>query len=82
MPISSLIVRTASPEVAASLRDTINAIGNCSVERIVGADLVVVTETVDIKDDKFIWDQLEMLGTVKSLELIYHNFEDLEETNL
>ena len=80
MPISSLIARTDSPENASLVANVVSTIPRCSVERIEGNDLIILTETSDTKEDKAIWDQLEGLGHIQSLELIYHNFEDLEES--
>lgn len=79
MPVSSLIVRTETALTA--------QVGECladnpliSVSHVQPGAIAVVTETPDDRTDKHLWQQIEGIEGVTHVELIYHNFEDLEET--
>lgn len=78
MPVSSLIVRT---ETALT-----TPVGECladhplvTVTQVTPGAIAVVTETPDNRTDQHLWKQIEGIDGVTHLELIYHNFEDLEE---
>ena len=79
MPISSLIVRTA-PESTGDVADSIQAMSGASVSHIQDDDIVVLTETDSTYMDKALWDAIEQVKGVQTVELIYHNFEDAKET--
>ena len=77
MPISSLIVRTttgAGPTLAGDLTDH-PAIEVCQVTP---EAVAIVTETPEEPMDRLLWKQLEAHDAVTHVELIYHNFEELE----
>ena len=78
MPISSLIVRTTEPDANGVARalETHPAVTTCEVR---GADILIVTETGATSDDEALFKQFEQVEGVRAVELIYHNFEDLEE---
>lgn len=79
MPISSLIVRTepgCSAEVGAMLATHPAIEVSHSTENAVA----IVTETPEDSVDKLLWKQIEGMAGVTHVELIYHNFEDLEES--
>ena len=78
MPISSVIVRSSTedvPIVAQAVKD----IPNADVTTVSGENLIVVTQTDSREKDKQLWNTLEALPNVIGLDLIYYNFEDLEE---
>ncbi len=78
MPISSLIVKAAEGH-AEAIAQAVDAVEGASVSELVDKNLVVLTETKDEKEDRRIWDALNAIEGVVSVELVYHNFEDLRE---
>lgn len=80
MPISSLIVRS-TPEHVTDVADQIRAVSGASVTDIKGENVIVITDTASQDEDKQIWNQIEQLNGVCKVDLIYHNFEDVEEVN-
>ncbi len=77
MPISSLIVR-AAPEMAKQVADHIRRLSGADVSRIQGDSIVAVTETETREQDKKLWDDMKAIDGVLGVDLIYHNFEDME----
>lgn len=77
MPISSLIVRTKS-ERTQNVASSIGEITGAEVSRIEAESIVVITDTRDQHQDRRIWDAIEAMPGVIGVNLIYHNFEDLE----
>ncbi len=78
MPISSLIVRTSEADafrIACALRAN-EAVTSCEVR---GPDLLVITETGATSDDEALFKAFDQVAGVRAVELIYHNFEGLEE---
>ena len=77
MPISSLIVRTEEGHTAeiGALLATHPAI---EVSHVAESAVAIVTETPEDSVDKLLWKQIEGMAGVMHVELIYHNFEDLE----
>ncbi len=77
MPISSLIV---SAEEGATTRvvTALQALPEITLAQVEGERIAVLTETTSREADKALWDQLEQQDGVRAVELIYHNFEDLE----
>jgi len=78
MPVSSLIVRTtagAAPRAAHAV-GALAGVTSCAVD---DTDLVVITETRATAEDEALWKRIEQVEGVLAVELIYHNFEDLEE---
>lgn len=78
MPVSSLIIQ-ADPKLLDEVRNAINELNGASVTRVEGASLVTITETTTKSEDKSLWEDFERIPGVISVNLIYHNFEDLEE---
>jgi nitrate reductase NapAB chaperone NapD len=78
MPISSLLVKAQSKDVE-RIAGAIGAMPGAQVFRVAGEDIAVLTETTDRDEDKGIWDAVEALPGVVKIDLIYTNFEDLEE---
>ncbi len=79
MPISSLIIQSKesrSQEVA----DRLRGLAGVEVSEIRGDQVVVLTETSSRKEDREVWKAMESTEHVLGVSLIYHNFEDLEET--
>ncbi len=77
MPISSLIVRTAEDRTDA-ISAKLATHPAIEVSYTVPGSVVIITETPDDHIDKHLWEQIEALDGVSLVELIYHNFEDLE----
>lgn len=78
MPISSLIVKTKK-NTAQGIVNQLENLNGVSVAHVQGDDIVLLTETFNSKEDKSIWDQIESTPNVLNIDLIYHNFEDVEE---
>ncbi len=79
MPISSLIVEVAGAEVAGVVA-AINQLPYAEVSHTEKERLVVLTDTPNQDADHELWKQLEGVPGVAIVNLIYHNFEDLEDT--
>mgnify|MGYP000297745701 CR=1 FL=1 len=80
MPISSLIVR-ASQEGVKDVADQIRSLAGTSVSKIEKENIIVLTETDSQDDDKKLWDAIEKIPGVVQCDLIYHNFEDMENNS-
>lgn len=78
MPISSLIVRT-KPESTQDICEIFKTHPCISDAEIHGENVVITTETNSREEDKVLWNQIESVPGVLQCDLIYHNFEDLEE---
>ncbi len=79
MPISSLIVRTKGGAAEQVSRD-LQSMAGLEISHVDGNDLVILTETASREEDSLLWDAVAGTTNVLGLDLIYHNFEDLEET--
>ncbi len=77
MPISSLIVRTRPERVQQVVKRVLELDGTAAPETREDC-VVVLTETADRRADKELWDSIEAIDGVTGLDLIYHNFEDLD----
>lgn len=78
MPITSLIVRTTADNIQ-TVAEKIRRLPGASVSDIKDDSLVVITDTEDRQADKALWDQMEQISGVAAVDVIYHNFEDLED---
>ena len=78
MPISSLIIH-ATVGHAGAVAQAIQTRPGVTVTETRGEMLVVLTETANRDEDRHIWNELENTEHVVGVNLIYHNFEDLEE---
>jgi len=79
MPISSLLLHVNQEENVDQVVKGVDSVKDATVSEIMGLKLVVVTETTSLKDDKHIFETLEKIPGVAKLDLIYCNFEDVEE---
>lgn len=78
MPISSIVIKSRedkTDQVVTGLK----ALAAVTIEHIKNDHIVAVTETLDHDEDKDLWAQIENMPGVMQLDLIYHNFEDIEE---
>ena len=80
VPISSLIVRTEAAGTDAVVAE-VSALAGATVSHVEGQDIVVLTETQARSEDTGLWERIESMHGVNAVELIYHNFEDLEGGN-
>lgn len=80
MPVSSLIVSTQEHQ-AGRVAEAIDQMPSTSVCRVIQNDIVVLTETRDQQEDQRLWEQMKQIPGVLAVDLIYHNFEDVEEIN-
>ena len=78
MPVSSLIVGTQEHQVG-RVAEAIDRMPSTSVCRVVQNDIVVLTETRDQEEDRQLWNRMKQIPGVLTVDLIYHNFEDVEE---
>ena len=78
MPISSIVIRTdgdGDQQVAHS----VGALDGVSVSSVEPGVLIAITETDSAEMDQRLWAQIQAMPGVLSLNLTYHNFEDLAE---
>jgi nitrate reductase NapAB chaperone NapD len=80
VPISSLIVRTETAETEA-VRALLANHPAIEVSHATADAIAIITETPGDDVDKHLWKQIEAFSGVTHVELIYHNFEDLEGTD-
>ena len=78
MPISSLVIKVAEHEVE-KVVEKISSLNGARVSDTIGNSIVTLTETASTAQDKEMLEQLEQIEGVISVNLIYHNFEDVEE---
>jgi nitrate reductase NapAB chaperone NapD len=78
MPISSLIVQARNGHVEA-VAERLRAFPELEVTGGQGDQLVVVAETENRKHDREVYRRIEHTEEVMALNLIYVNFEDLED---
>ena len=78
MPISSLIVQARNGRVEA-VAERLRTIPELEVTGRQGDQLVVVAETGNRKHDREVYRRIEDTEEVVALNLIYANFEDLED---
>lgn len=77
MPISSLIVQAQSGRVDA-VAERLKTFPELEITPGGGDHLVVVAETEDRRHDREVYRRIEETDEVLALNLIYVNFEDLE----
>ena len=77
MPISSLIVRT-NAEDSGSVVKAIEAVDGTAVLHVEDGAIAVLTETTSEEADQQLFHHIETIHSVIAVELIYHNFEDIE----
>lgn len=77
MPISSLIVRTR-PECAQHVATRVIEFEGASAPERREDCIVVLTETADRDADKELWGAIQAIDGVMGVDLIYHDFEDLD----
>ncbi len=78
MPVSSIVIRTdgdSDQQVAHS----VEALDGVSVSSAEPGVLIAITETDSGEMDQRLWAQIRAMPGVVSLNLTYHNFEDLVE---
>ena len=80
MPISSLIVRTETAHTG-TVCAKLAAHPAIEISHATDDAITIVTETPGDDVDKHLWKQIEAFSGVTHVELIYHNFEDLEGTD-
>jgi nitrate reductase NapAB chaperone NapD len=78
MPISSLMLSTADGQAPTVVR-TVQDHPGITVAGVSGNRVAVLTETRTRAEDRDIWDALENTEHVVGVNLVYHNFEDLED---
>jgi nitrate reductase NapAB chaperone NapD len=78
MPVSSLIVRM-SPQDTQGVLEQLSTHPLVSVLHAQPGAVAILTETPDDRTDQHLWKQIEKLAGVGHVELLYHNFEDLED---
>ena len=79
MPISSVIVRKAESAESDAIAQSIATLDGTTVKHQEGDSLVVLIDVATPTDEKHVWNSLEDLEGVAHVDLIYHNFEDVDE---
>jgi len=77
MPISSLVIRTG-PTATENVCEELASCPLIEIAHVQVGAIAAVTETPDDQTDQQLWKLIEGLHGVTHVELIYHNFEDLE----
>lgn len=77
MPVSGLIVRTR-PSQARAVAHACATVPSVEVTHVDAAALVVVTQGNTEAADRQAMESLQKLAGVVAVELIYHNFEDVQ----
>ena len=77
MPISSVIIN-ASAGTAENVSAAVNELQGATVMEIRENSIIAILDTQDPKQDKNLWDQIKNTPNAINLDLIYHNFEDVE----
>ena len=77
MPISSLVVQVY-PDGREITQAYLEADPRIEVTDVMDQTLVILTETTDRLEDLDIWHSVKALAEVETVNLIYHNHEDLE----
>lgn len=78
MPISSLIIRTKIDRTQRVI-DELKKISLLTVEQVHHENIVAVTDTQCEQEDKIIWERVRNISGVIQSDLIFYNFEDVEE---
>ncbi len=78
MPITSFVIQT-QPDQTTSVIECIGCLPGASVTEQQDSKLIVITETANTEQDRALWNQMEQLDGVVTVDAIYHNFEDLGE---
>ena len=78
MPIASIVVRTKD-DCLEEVVDQVKQYEGVSISDIGRDKFIVVSETETREQDKNLWERLEAVPGVLKVDLIYYNFEDLEE---
>jgi len=80
MPISSYVIRYAPAEQSA-VRQRLSALPGVEIGEATDLGLPVVADTATNRASMDLGDKLQQLPGVKSAVLVYHNFEDVIETD-
>jgi periplasmic nitrate reductase NapD len=80
LPISSLIAQ-ARPDAVPEILEQIARLEGAEIVVEDGGRIAIVTETSDRAEDARLWTTIESLPGVARLDMIYHNFEDVEEAS-
>ena len=80
MAISSLVVVTEEGRQS-EVAEALEALECVEVSSAEPAGLIVITETTSKQQDNTLWDEIGKVPGVVSVNLAYHNFEDLTEAD-
>jgi nitrate reductase NapAB chaperone NapD len=78
MPVSSMIVKAQEDRVDGVVV-AIRALRGATVHAVQGSEIVAVTDTATEQEDHALWQAMEQTEGVAKLDLIYHNFEDVDD---
>ncbi len=78
MPITSLIIGTA-PGESANVAQQLADVPYVTITDVKEDSIIVITDTPQSEDDKTCWDAFTGIPGVVSSDVIYHNFEDVEQ---
>jgi nitrate reductase NapAB chaperone NapD len=80
MPVTSLILTVEHGKESDLLAD-LKTRKNLEILESAAGQIALLSETASREEDKEVWNFLENHQYTLALSMIYHNFEDLEETN-
>lgn len=80
MPISSYVIRCA-PDDRAAVQHQLRALPGVEIGEATDFGFPVAADTATNRAAQDLGDKLQQLPGVKSAVLVYHNFEDLNETH-
>ena len=78
MPVSSFMIHVKNGTVRKSI-EQLNGMKGVTVLENKQDKIVALSETSSRKEDRDLWDEIGNLPGVITLNLIYHNHEDLED---
>lgn len=79
MPVSSVIVRKSENADSDSLSSELASVDGATLKHVEGDSFVVLIDVPTPSEEKLIWNTLESIEGVSHVDLIYHNFEDVDE---
>ena len=79
MPVSSVIIRKREESDSEALSTELASVEGATLKHVEGDKFVVLIDVATPSEEKVIWNTLETIEGVAHVDLIYHNFEDVNE---
>ena len=79
MPVSSVIVRKSETANSDDLSSELASLDGATLKHVEGDSFAVLIDVPTQSEEKVLWNTLETIEGVTHVDLIYHNFEDVNE---